>query len=179
MESELRANWQRSWMVMHQHQAICTPSAVLGCEGIENMNASGYTKEWLMNGRVLACRFQRTDRATADAWYADMRDMFLAWNEDRPLHLLIDLSQPGTMSAQGMMRARQLSHVRPDLVGRTAILVGRSLATQVMKALIRSGLGEGARQRLMFSSEQSAVAWLLENDTTSTAEIRRTDLDNP
>ncbi|MGQ9908431.1 MAG: hypothetical protein ACUVS2_06300 [Candidatus Flexifilum sp.] len=140
------------------------------------IETAGYTREWLVNGRILACRFQRADRETADAWFEDMRQLFMSWNENRPLHLLLDLSQPGSISAQALTRGRQLSHVRPDLPGRTAILVGRSLATQVMKMIVRAGLGGGVRQRMLFGTEPAAIAWLLEKDTTSTAEIQRPDL---
>ncbi|MCS7072160.1 MAG: hypothetical protein NZM00_11685 [Anaerolinea sp.] len=139
------------------------------------VETAGYTKEWLANGRIIACRFQQTDRATADAWFEDMRELFLSWNENRPLHLLLDLTKPGTISAQALTRGRQLSHVRPDLPGRTAILVGRSLATQVMKMIVRAGLGGEVRQRMLFGSEPVAIAWLLEKDTTSTSEIQRLD----
>jgi len=132
----------------------------------------GYSRDYLANGRIIAYRFARTDRDAADLWFVEMRDLFLGWQENRPLHILIDLQRSaGIISAQALMRARQISHLRPDLPGRTAMLVGRGMVTQVMASLMRSGLAEGVRSRMMFAHEDAAIEWLLARDSTSTAEI--------
>jgi hypothetical protein len=128
---------------------------------------SSYFREWIADGRVIACRLPVLDDATVDAWYEDMRQVFLTWNEERPMHVLVDISRPGSVSAQALTTARKLSNVRPDVPGRTAILVGRSLATPVMNMLIRAGLGGKTRQRRIFGTEAAALVWLVQHDPVS------------
>lgn len=137
-------------------------------------DTGGYSKEWLAGGRVLTYRFTRADREAGDQWFHEVRAIFLEWNAERPLHLLLDLqNHMGIISAQALMRARQLSHVRPDLPGRTALVVGRGMGVNMISSLLRSGIAGGARQRMMFSSEEAALEWLLTRDSTSTAEIHQ------
>lgn len=131
--------------------------------------SSSYLRESIADGRIIACRLPVLDDATVNDWYNDMREVFLQWNVERPMHVLVDVSLPGRVSAQALAVARKLSNVRPDVPGRTAIFVGPGLATPVMNALIRMGLGGKVRQRRLFGTEAAAIAWLLQNDVPLTA----------
>jgi hypothetical protein len=83
------------------------------------------------------------------------------------------------ISSQALTRAREVSHVRPDLPGRTAVLIASSIAAQVISAVIRSGLASGKRQRMIFNHEPSAIAWLLQNDKSETAEMYKVSPPQP
>ncbi len=125
--------------------------------------AAPYAKDWISDGQILRYGFQETSRATADAWYADIAEVFRSLPEDQPLRLLIDVRMQGAIiSAQALIRARQAAEMRPDVWGRTAMLIASPLAAQVISTVIRTGLANDGRQRLVFTDESQAIAWLLE-----------------
>ncbi len=91
-----------------------------------------------------------------------MGAVFRSWDTDHPLLILLDVRlQGGFVSAYALVRARQVSYVSPDLVGRTAVLIASPIAAQVIGAVVRSGL-EGTRHRRVFGEEARAIQWLLE-----------------
>ena len=47
-----------------------------------------FTKEWLVNDRILCYRFQDTSKIAADAWYQDAVVIFREWSNERPLHMI-------------------------------------------------------------------------------------------
>jgi hypothetical protein len=122
-----------------------------------------YNRVWIHNDQILHFSFRDADRVTAELWFQDMVTTFRTWKERRPLLILLDIRSQGLfVSAQAMMRARQISHVTPDVPGRTAVLIGSPVTAQVVSTLIRTGLAPGKRQRLVFGDEARAIAWLLE-----------------
>ncbi|MFN8452567.1 MAG: hypothetical protein U0521_29165 [Anaerolineae bacterium] len=126
------------------------------------MNAP-YAKEWIHDGQILRYGFHETSPATADIWFEDMATVFRTWQPDKPLLVLMDVRLQGTfVSAQALIRARQVSAVRPDLPGRTAVLIASPIASQVISSLIRTGLAGKVRQRQIFADESRAISWLLE-----------------
>lgn len=133
-----------------------------------------YMREPIYDGRILAYRFVNTSRAAADAWYPDIAEQIMTWPDDQPLMFLIDLRGQETMlSAQAMTRARQVSRLRPELPGRTAVIIGGGTVVQILSSIIRSGLANTRRERALFSSEEAAVDWLLRIDPRASQIIRR------
>lgn len=127
------------------------------------MSELPYKKDWIHDGQILRYGFHETSRATADIWFEDMAQVFRAWDDQKPLHLLIDVRMQGMfVSAQALIRARQVSGIRPDLPGRTAVLIASPIGAQVISSLIRTGLTGTLRQRLVFSDESRAIQWLLD-----------------
>lgn len=125
--------------------------------------STAYGRDWISDGQILRYSFQETSRETADSWYDDIAEVFRTWQDDRPLLLLIDVQMQGAfVSAPALIRARQASNVRPDVPGRTAVLIASPVAAQVISSLIRTGLARGARERQVFAEENRATAWLLE-----------------
>jgi hypothetical protein len=122
-----------------------------------------YERAWIENGLILRYRFYDSSRATADAWFQDTVTLFRTWERHRPLLTLLDIRLQGAfITAQALMRARQATHLSPDVPGRTAVLIASPIAAQVISTLIRSGLAHGStRQRLVFSDETNAIQWLL------------------
>lgn len=125
------------------------------------MQASGYKRELLAEDKVVCYRFESLGTATADQWFVDVIELFENWDKHKPLLLLIDIRQPDNLlSAQAMMRARQVSQLRPDVPGKTAMLVDPSEPTQNVELLLDKVLSP-TRERDTFSSEATAIAWLL------------------
>jgi hypothetical protein len=130
-----------------------------------------FAREWIANGRILSYRFKHLTREAADTWFDDLQAWQPLWTDNRPLLLLYDLRASNTMlSAQALTRARQSADLLLDHPGRTAILMGSNLIAQLISGVIRSS-PQGHRERSLFSSEDSALEWLLQNDTTTTQEI--------
>jgi hypothetical protein len=125
---------------------------------------TGYTKLWLNDGKILCYRFHDVKHETVDAWSDDLNDELQRWPADKRLRLIYDIRQGG-VSRYALNRARKHSNLRPDVSGRTAILVniGSPLITQLVGVTIR-GLSNRYRQRSVFADEQRAVDWLLEQD---------------
>ncbi len=124
----------------------------------------GYSKVWLADGQILVYRFHDVRHETVDAWSDDLTGELTRWSADKRLRLIYDIRQGG-VSTYALNRARKHSNLRPDVAGRTAILVniGSPLITQLVGVTIR-GLSNRYRQRSVFSDEQRAVDWLLEQD---------------
>ena len=128
------------------------------------MNAKiGFTVERLAEGKIIAYRFTDIFRPTVDAWAESIRTEYGMW-EHPVLRTLLDLRPAGNIiSPYAINSARPLAQLRPELRGRLAILINNRIAAQIMSAAIRANLNAN-RRRLLFADDQSAMAWLLEND---------------
>ena len=121
-----------------------------------------YSKEMLADGRIVCFRFVSTGSEAAEKWYLELTDLFSNWDKRAPLLMLVDLSRENNLVSAEMMRtAREASHERPDVPGKTAVLIDGSEPSQNIKLLLDRGLAE-TRQRKIVASESEAVAWLLE-----------------
>jgi len=121
-----------------------------------------YEKEWLDNG-ILSYRFNSIGSETAQEWYTDMMLTYEAQPPDGKVRILIDLRAPANMlSAEAMMRARQLSSKFPDVVGRIAILIDPNENFKNLAMFLDRGLQDNLRARKLFDDEAAAKAWLLE-----------------
>lgn len=123
-----------------------------------------YVKEWLTDGQILCYRFPNVGHDAMDAWFADISGELNQWPAEKKLRLIYDV-RPVGINTYALNRARQISNLRPDVSGRTAIIANLSnhLVTQLIGVTIRS-LSNRSRQRSVFSDEDTAVAWLLESD---------------
>jgi|GEM_PF-1081627 hypothetical protein len=131
-----------------------------------------YRKEWIENGRIICIRFNDVGKEAADLCYADLAELFGQWNLDRPLHLLMDVRLGNILvSSQALMRSRQVTRITGSTPGRTAVLIDNAFTAQIVSGLLRALSGE--RERAVFSQESIARAWLLQNNTTTTAEIKK------
>jgi hypothetical protein len=127
-------------------------------------NSPRYTKTWLADGRILCYRLENTTIATIDAWAGDLSQELDAWLPGRPWRLMLDIRLGGNVvSTYALRRARDIAHLRPELHGRLAILIGSRLAAQIISMALR-GAPNVYRRRAFFVSEAMAVAWLLEQE---------------
>lgn len=121
-----------------------------------------FTREWLANGKVICFRFVSTGQEAAETWFGAAVSLFTAWDQSVPLLMLVDLSQPDNqLSAEALKSARKASQTYPDVPGKTALLIDGDEPSQNVKALVEHLLA-GTRPRKLFSSEDEAIAWLLE-----------------
>lgn len=121
-----------------------------------------YLKETLADGKITCYRFVSTGSEAAELWYTELVKLFSTWDNRNALLLLVDLCEANNLiSAEMMKTAREASHERPDVPGKTAVLVSAHDSSVNVKALLDHVLA-GTRPRRIFSKEDEAVAWLLE-----------------
>jgi hypothetical protein len=122
------------------------------------------SKELLADGRIVCYRFASTGQEAAAKWYNEVTDLFLKWDSSKPLLLLLDLCAAGNLLSADMMRsARDASHQRTDVPGRTAVIVLGNQPSQNIKMLLDNALAD-TRERQIFDDEAKGVAWLLETE---------------
>ncbi len=124
----------------------------------------GFTVERLgAQQNILAYRFYDLARPTVSAWAESIRVEYGAWTHDC-LRTMLDLRLAGgIIMPYAINAARPLAALRPELIGRLAIVVNNRLSAQIMSTAIRANLNT-RRRRLIFADEISAVTWLLAND---------------
>ena len=126
------------------------------------MPESVYTKELLADGRIVSYNFTSTGSEAADAWLTELTDLFSSWDNSKPLLLLVDLcGANNVLSAEMMRTSRTASFERPDVPGKTAVVVDSREPSQNVKALLNHALAD-TRERQMFTNQDDAVAWLLQ-----------------
>lgn len=128
----------------------------------------GVVKVWLAQAKILCYRFSNMERTTVDAAARDIQAEMETWQAAAPWRLLMDLQQDNVVvSAYALHRARELTRLRPQLTGKTALLTTNVLTAQIASLALR-GISNTRRQRLVFAKEAAAVAWLLQDDTILT-----------
>jgi hypothetical protein len=123
-----------------------------------------FMKEWLADGQILCYSFSDIRRESIDLWVADLTEELNRWPADKKLMLIHDIRERG-VSPYGLQCSRKVSLLRPELSGRNAILIPSNshLVAQLVSICIRT-LSNDKRQRLAFTDEAAAVAWLLEQN---------------
>ena len=126
------------------------------------MSDEVYIKETLQDGKIVCYRFVSTGSEAAEKWYTEIVNLFSSWDNRNHLLLLVDLCQANNLlSAEMMKTAREASHERPDVPGKTAVVIETHDSSVSVKALLDHVLAD-TRPRKIFSNEDEAVAWLLE-----------------
>ncbi len=124
------------------------------------MSEEVFYQEKLHDGQIICYRFISTGAEAAELWFAEITDLFDHWDEERLL-LLIDLCRADNMLSAEMMRsAREASQERPDVPGKTAMLIDADDSSINVKVLLDRVLAE-TRERKIFFKEDEAIKWLL------------------
>ncbi|MBK8022417.1 MAG: hypothetical protein IPK19_13575 [Chloroflexi bacterium] len=119
-------------------------------------------RELLADGRIVCYRFDTLGTEAAEEWYTDVTESFYNWPDDTPFLMLIDVcGADNFLSAEAMMRARQVSGIRKEMPGKTAILIDKTESADNLILFIDKAL-QSTRAREVFEDEAAAVAWLLE-----------------
>jgi hypothetical protein len=123
---------------------------------------SVFTKELLADGRIVGYFFVSTGSEAADEWQNELITQFSNWDSSKPLLLLVDLCGANNLVSAEMMRtALEASKARPDISGKTAVVVDSHEPSQNAKAMVDRVMAE-PRVRKMFDNQEDAIAWLLE-----------------
>ncbi len=126
--------------------------------------AIGLTKARLAED-ILCYRFSDSNRTTVDWWARDLRRELRKWPADRPFRLLLDLrAEQLTVGLYALRRARELSQLRPDMAGQTAVVAGNLLTARIVGTAIRM-LPNTYRQRIVLCCETDAIDWLRRRGT--------------
>ena len=127
------------------------------------MSDEVYIKESLADGKIVSYSFVSTGSEAAEKWYTEIVNLFSSWDNRNKLLLLVDLCQANNLlSAEMMKTAREASHERPDVPGKTAVVVDSHESSLNVKALLDHVLAD-TRPRRLFSNQDEAIAWLLED----------------
>ena len=126
------------------------------------MSQNLYRRDFLADGRIVCFRFSSSGSEAARLWYEEMTNMIHAWPEDKPLLLLLDLTQVhNQISADAVRTAREFWGTTSDRLGKTAFLVDSQAPTQILDAMLKFVI-VNTNERQSFTDEAAAVAWLLE-----------------
>lgn len=121
-----------------------------------------YTKEWLLEKRVLCYRFEDMTMHTVDQWATDLSGELNNWPSNRPWRLILDIRLHGNIvNTYALRRAREISRLRPELPGRLAVLVASRLAADIITIAIRAA-NNSYRKRAVFVNEPLALHWLVD-----------------
>lgn len=117
-------------------------------------------RESLADGKVICYRFESLGTEAADEWFEDITDLFEQWDDADPLLVLLDLrgAQTNLLSAEGMLRARQVSAM--DQNGKSALIIDGEKPADNLVMFLEKAL-KSTRPREVFTTEADAVAWLL------------------
>jgi len=126
------------------------------------MSDDVYIKESLADGKIVSYSFVSTGSEAAEKWSIEMTNLFSSWDNRKQLLLLVDLCQANNLlSAEMMKTAREASKERPDVPGKTAVVVDSRESSVSVHALLDHVLAD-TRPRKIFSNQDEAIAWLLE-----------------
>ncbi|MBL8132305.1 MAG: hypothetical protein JNL42_10650 [Anaerolineae bacterium] len=121
-------------------------------------------REMLADGQIVCYRFDTLGTQAAEEWFTDVTESFYNWPDGKPFLMLIDVcGADNFLSAEAMMRARQVSGLRRELEGKTAILIDKTESAENLVMFIDKAL-QSTRAREVFDSEAAAVEWLLKAD---------------
>ena len=96
-----------------------------------------------------------------ETWFQRCQKDIDAWDSEQPLLLLLDMSRV-ILTPFGRSKAGELANVRPELGGRTAVVIAASTMGHLTRLFVNHSL-HGTRQRRVFFSRDDAQTWLEES----------------
>ena len=126
--------------------------------------SSGVCREWLYDGRIVVYTLANVHRSTIDNWFDAFKADILEWPSDQTFLVMHDLSSNRLdATPYARHRAHELSTLRPELHGKAAIVLPHTIAAAMIEVFVRVTQSKGtARVQRVFTSRDTAMAWLLE-----------------
>lgn len=123
------------------------------------------TREWLDNGRIAVYHIYSITREAVDEWITSAQAIFRSWPDNAPFLVIYDFSECGgiTLTPYIRKRSQDLAEVRPELRGRAAIVLPRTIGTQAVRMFILINLQKTRIRRVFFSMEE-ALRWIRNTD---------------
>ena len=122
------------------------------------------TTKHVHDGKIIIYEVTDVRRESVDVWAKVAHDTLVNWSPDYPYLNLQDFSgvENFAMTPYVRQRAEELMEPRPELSGRTAIVLKKSLGSRIVSMFIRAKRVKKARQRRLFFTQEEALAWLEE-----------------
>lgn len=116
--------------------------------------------------QIIAYTLTVVSRDVIDKWAESAVSHLLAWPEDKPFLNLQDFSNASFFMLTSYIRkkADEITSPRPEVKGRTAVVVQRNFASQIVVMFLRAlpTKGSGSRERETFFVREDALKWLEE-----------------
>ncbi len=119
------------------------------------------TRTFLSDERIVAFTISSMNRATLDKWAAAAAFELEHWNENLPFLNLQDFSACQNFSFTPYLRQKseEITTGRPDKIGRTAVVIQKSLNSQIVRMFLLAKK-DMYRQRQIFFKREDALRWL-------------------
>ncbi len=116
---------------------------------------------WLDGGKIVWFSLEAIDREVIDGWVTAVEEVFKNWPADQPFLTIQDFSKCEGLALTSYIRNKgeHLASLRPELPGRNALVLRRSVVAQAVKMLLIQ-MNDKRRERRMFFSAQEAIEWL-------------------
>ena len=123
------------------------------------------TRAWLENGRIVYFTLTSVARPAVDAWLNASEDTVRTWPAEVPYLSIHDLREGTVTPYIRRQSAAVVARMPTSLRGRSAVLVPRTFANQLIRLIVTIDLVRINRniQRNVFFNRQDAVNWLLES----------------
>lgn len=121
----------------------------------------GLTLETLYDGKIYIWTASQSSKEVIDAWYRAASEMLENWDDmTAPYLVLLDMSRV-VLSVYSRRRASAMAEIRPDVNGRTAVVVAATTMGHMTRLFVDKTL-QKTRERRVFFSREDALFWLEE-----------------
>ncbi len=123
------------------------------------------TREWIDNKRIVIYRIYGITREAVDEWITSAFEIFKLWPATEPLLVVYDFSESGGLSITPYIRKRtaELAEARPELMGRAAVILPRTIGAQAARIFVLISLKKNRVRRVFFTVDE-ALAWIRKPD---------------
>ncbi|MBI5930931.1 MAG: hypothetical protein HY862_16595 [Chloroflexi bacterium] len=123
------------------------------------------TRELIDNGRITVYHLLSIKREAVDEWITSALETFKNWPSKEPFLVIYDFLESGglTLTPYIRKRSQELAVARPELMGRAAIVLPRTIGAQAAKMFVLISL-QKSRQRRVFFTMDEALAWIRKPD---------------
>ncbi|MBI5930929.1 MAG: hypothetical protein HY862_16585 [Chloroflexi bacterium] len=123
--------------------------------------APGVARRWLDGGLIVWFSIESVDRNVIDAWGRGAEEAIMNWPADRPFLTVQDFSNCDGLALTPYIRKKgeYLANLRPELPGRNAVILRRSVAAQAVKMFLMA-MKDKRRERRLFFSTPDGIEWL-------------------
>ena len=122
--------------------------------------AEGLTRHYLYDKQIVVFTVEDIHQHTIDAWAEAVKHEVLNWPAERPFLNIHNFLNVKNMSFTPYIRKKsaELTPLAPDKVGRTALVLPRSLVSQIVHYFLRTQQLR-VRPRQVFFKMDDALQW--------------------
>ena len=121
-------------------------------------------RAYLHNKRMVVYKFSSAAHPVIDHWFEDFLAHLQNASPDKPFLMLCDVSHANlVLNPYVRTRTVEMTQQRPEIPGRIAAVVGKSISGHLLKGFFRLlNSSRNQRQREVFFTVEEAVRWLEE-----------------